>query len=282
MFDTGERRVDAYGAGMADDFDPTTVPIRSAATVMLLRDAVDDDPGIEVFMLRRTGNAAFGAGMYVFPGGRVDDGDHAAEIEPFCRGLDDVAASAQLGLESGGLAYWVASIRECFEEAGILLAESRDGSGLSLGDDDRHAVHDGRLSMVDLCRRDDLILELSTTQYVDHWVTPLGERRRFDTRFFVTEAPAGQEGLHDEKETIDSTWIRPAEAIDRHAEGELMMMPPTTTNLRWLTDFTTAAAAVDAGAEITDPQAVHPKAKLDADGVLVGVSLPGDPDYDSF
>ncbi|MFT4658429.1 MAG: 8-oxo-dGTP pyrophosphatase MutT (NUDIX family), partial [Ilumatobacter sp.] len=158
---------------MADDFDPTTVPIRTAATVMLVRDVGGED-GVEVFMLRRTGNASFAAGMYVFPGGKVDDADYAAEIEPFCQGLDDADASRQLSLDSGGLAYWVASIRECFEEAGILLAESRDGSALSIGDDDRHAVHDGNLSMVDLCRRDDLILDLSTTQYVDHWITPVG------------------------------------------------------------------------------------------------------------
>jgi 8-oxo-dGTP pyrophosphatase MutT (NUDIX family) len=266
---------------MADDFDPTTVAIRTAATVMLVRD-VDGQDGVEVFMLRRTGNAAFAAGMYVFPGGKVDDADYAAEIEPFCHGLDDADASRQLSLESGGLAYWVASIRECFEEAGILLAESRDGSALSIGDDDRHAVHDGTLSMADLCRRDDLILDLSTTQYVDHWITPVGERRRFDTRFFVTEAPAGQDGLHDDKETVDSTWILPSEALRMQADGELMMMPPTIKNLRWLEGFANAADVVAAGADITDPMTILPKVRLDADGKIIGVAMPTDPDYDSL
>ena len=76
-------------------------------------------------MLRRTANAAFGAGMYVFPGGRVDGVDHADDIAPYCLGLDDVDASSQLGIDTGGLAYWVAAIRECFEEAGVLIAARR-------------------------------------------------------------------------------------------------------------------------------------------------------------
>lgn len=267
---------------MADDFDPTTVEIRTAATVMLVRDATDGAAGVEVFMLRRTGRASFAAGMYVFPGGRVDDADGATEIEPFCHGLDDANASRQLGLESGGLAYWVAAIRECFEEAGILLAAKRDGSTLDLGEDDRHGVHDGTLSMVELCKRDDLVLDVSTTQYVDHWLTPVGESRRFDTRFFVTESPSGQDGLHDDKETVDSTWIRPAEALRMHAAGELMMMPPTIKNLRWLDGFDTAGAAVDAGEAITDPPKILPKVRTDDSGKIIGVAMPGDADYDEL
>lgn len=266
---------------MADDFDPTTVEIRTAATVMLVRDA-DGEPGVEVFMLRRTGRASFAAGMYVFPGGRVDAADGVDEIEPFCQGLDDADASRQLGMDSGGLAYWVAAIRECYEEAGILLAYQRDGSAPEIGDDDRHAVHDGELSMLELCQRDDLVLDVSTTQYVDYWLTPVGEPRRFDTRFFVTEAPPGQDGLHDDKETVESTWIRPAEALRMHAAGDLMMMPPTIKNLRWLDGFDTAAAAVDAGEAIVDPPRILPKVRTDDEGNIVGVAMPGDADYDDL
>lgn len=262
------------------EYDPATVPISPAATVMLVRDS--ETTGVEVFMLRRTAQASFGAGMYVFPGGRVDDIDHADEIAPFCLGLDDEDASAQLGLESGGLAYWVAAVRECFEEAGVLLATKRDGSDLTPNNDDRHAVHDGSLSMVDLCRRDDLVLDLSTTQYVDHWVTPIGERRRFDTRFFVTEAPEDQDGLHDDKETVDSIWVRPADALRLVDDGELMMMPPTIANIRWLDRFDTADDAIDAGAARTDIPRTLPKLRLDADGRIRGVALPADPDYDDL
>lgn len=277
---------------MADsttDFDPTTVPIRAAATVMLVRDAAPaetggksgTDHGIEVFMLRRTGNASFGAGMYVFPGGRVDDVDHADEIAPFCDGLDDAAASGQLGIGKGGLAYWVAAIRECFEEAGILLAERRDGAPIDLDENERHAVHDGTLSMVELCKRHDLVLDLSTTQYVDHWLTPVGEKRRFDTRFFVTEAPADQDGAHDDKETTDSLWIRPEVALEMHQAGELMMMPPTIHNLVRLTDSATAGDAVAAGKARTDIPCILPKLKS-IDGGKITIAMPGDPDYDSL
>jgi 8-oxo-dGTP pyrophosphatase MutT (NUDIX family) len=263
---------------MTETFDPTTVPIKAAATVMMVRDG---EPGLEVFMLRRTGQAAFGAGMYVFPGGRVDDADHADEIAPFCDGLDDADASAQLGIDQGGLAFWVASIRECFEEAGVLLAERRDGQPLDLGDDERHAVHDGEMSMVELCKRHDLVLDLSTTHYVDHWITPVGEKRRFDTRFFVTEAPAGQEGLHDDKETTDSLWVSPQKALDMQEAGELMMMPPTMYNLRRLMQSATAADAVAAGEALTDIACILPKLRS-IDGGKISIAMPGDADYDTL
>ncbi len=123
--------------------------------------------------------ASCAAGRNVLPGGRGDDADHADELEAFCSGLDDDDASDQLGIESGGLAYWVAAIRECFEEAGILLASSASGAELDIAEGERHDVHDGSLSMLELCRRHDLVLDCSTTQYVDHWITPKGERRRF-------------------------------------------------------------------------------------------------------
>ena len=99
--------------------------LRDAATVMLVRDG---NAGLEVFMVRRTLSAAFAGGMYVFPGGAVDAADGGAEVEPLCDGVTDAAASAQLELPAGGLAFWVAAIRECFEEAGVLLAR-QDGTG---------------------------------------------------------------------------------------------------------------------------------------------------------
>ncbi len=264
---------------MADDDDLASVPVRPAATVMLVRDAADGDGGIEVFMLRRTARASFGAGMYVFPGGRVDPDDGTADVARYCRGLDDRVASTRLGIDAGGLAFWVASIRECFEEAGVLLAERRDGSPLVVRGEDRHAVHDGTLSLVELCRRDDLVLDLSTTHYVDHWVTPVGESRRFDTRFFVTEAPADQEPLHDDKETVDSRWVRPGEALRLQSAGELMMMPPTMANLAFLAPHATAHAAVAAAAAVVDPPRILPKLRRGPNGAVIGVAMPGDPDY---
>jgi 8-oxo-dGTP pyrophosphatase MutT (NUDIX family) len=262
--------------------DPALVPVKPAATVMLVRDALDGDPGVEVFMMRRTANAVFGAGMYVFPGGRVDGVDGAIDIAHYCHGLDDARASRQLGIDHGGLAYWVAAVRECFEEAGVLLATRRDGGPLMLRNEDRHEIHDSSLSLVELCRRDDLVLDLSTTYYVDHWVTPIGEQRRFDTRFFVTELPADQEPLHDDKETVESLWIRPAEALRMQAAGELMMMPPTMANLRFLEPHHDADAVLAAAALIENPPCVLPKIRRDDAGRITGVAMPGDADYDDL
>jgi len=98
----------------------------------------------------------------------------------------------------------------------------------------------------------------------------------------VSEAPAGQDGAHDDKETVASSWVRPQEALDLHATGQLMMMPPTIKNLRWLDEFATADDVVEAGRAITDPRTTLPKVRTDETGAIVGISLPGDPDYDTL
>ena len=193
-------------------------------------------------MLRRTLDAAFAGGMYVFPGGAVDDADRSADVEAWCDGLTDQQASRMLDVDAGGLAYWIAAIRECFEEAGVLLARRGDGTVVRFDDPaveqrylaHRSAVHDGALRLIDLCGADGLRLTTDDIHYVSHWVTPVGERRRFDTRFFLARAPQAQEPLHDDHETIASLWVGPADALARHERGELAMIAPTTKNLELL------------------------------------------------
>src|SRR5271154_7135810 len=105
-------------------------PARGAATIMLVRDTVlDGAPTLEVCMLQRHLNSDFVGGAYVFPGGKVDDEDRTPAAEEACALRSDAEASAMLGVESGGLAFWVAALRECFEEAGVLLAYRADDSG---------------------------------------------------------------------------------------------------------------------------------------------------------
>lgn len=272
-----------------EEFDPRTVPVKPAATVLLVRDA--DRGGIEVFMLRRTFNAAFASGMFVFPGGKVDDVDGIDEIAELCDGLTDAEASAMLGIASGGLAYWVACIRECFEEAGVLLARD-SGTGNVIRFDDptvaerfnteRHNIHDGSVALLDLCRREGLTLTTDEIHYVSHWITPMGERRRFDTRFFIARAPAAQEPLHDDGETIESMWISPQEAIERAHERDLMLMPPTKANIEFLLPHKTADEVMEAAARVGVPQTILPKLKIDSDGRVVGIAMPGDPGYDAL
>jgi len=270
-------------------FDPRTVPVRPAATVMLVRDA---DGGPEVFMLRRTDAAVFAAGMYVFPGGRVDDVDGGAGMECWCDGRSDADASRVLGLPSGGLAYWVAAIRECFEEAGVLLArDRRTGHTVSFADAAvetrfsayRRAVHGGHLGLAALCEHEDLVLTTASMGYVSHWITPVGSPRRFDARFFVVRAPQEQEPLHDDHETVDSLWVRPADALARFERGDLGMFPPTVASLRSLARFATADEAVgDArrGETVARPVTVAPKVRVDSEGEVLEVLLPDHPDYD--
>jgi 8-oxo-dGTP pyrophosphatase MutT (NUDIX family) len=270
------------------EFDPLTVPVRPAATVMLVR----DNDGLEVFMLRRTMDAVFAGGMYVFPGGRVDVADGAPELEDICAGRSDHDASGLLQIPSGGLAYWVAAIRECFEEAGVLLARASDSDDyIRFGDDKdvidrfegyRRAIHRGELSLRELCHREELELAADAMEYVAHWITPVGERRRFDTRFLVARVPDHQEPLHDDHETIDSLWVRPDEALARNAAGELGMLPPTVANLHFLAEHPTAAAVMSAAARVGVPPTILPKVRVDAEGRVLDVVLPGQPAYDDL
>ena len=256
------------------------LPALPAATVMLAR---DDPGGVEVFVMRRTARAAFAPDVYVFPGGKVDPGDAAPELAPFCAGLSDEQASARLGLDGGGLAYWVASIRECFEEAGVLLARHRDGGPPVFDEGDRRAVHSRALSMAELCRRHELVLDLSAIHYIAHWVTPVGEsRRRFDTRFFLAAAPADQEGIHDDVETVHSQWVRPGRALSDGAAGRLALMQPTRACLGFLDEHDTVAAALAAADAADAPPRIQPRLRRADDGRIAGVSLPGDPDYDDL
>jgi 8-oxo-dGTP pyrophosphatase MutT (NUDIX family) len=267
----------------------TDVAIRPAATVMLLRNGdANHDGGLEVFMVQRTHSAAFARGQYVFPGGRVDDADHAADYEPICEGLDDTAASARLGLDRGGLAWLVATIRECFEEAGVLLARDRGGDVIRFDDpatatrfaNARSAVHAGDLALIDLCSIENLTLLTDRLHYVAHWLTPLGERRRFDTRFLVAEAPASQEPLHDDNETIASQWVRPADALTMWERGEIQMFPPTVACLRSLAPHADVAAAIDAARAAGRPERITPRLQWDADERVTSVLMPDDPGYD--
>ena len=269
------------------DFDFRAVPLRDAATVMLVRDG---QAGLEVFMLRRTHAAVFAGGLYVFPGGAVDDADRSPDVEGWCDGLSDHEASDLLAVPSGGLGYWIAAIRECFEEAGVLLARHPDGEVIRFDDpaveeryrQRRTAVHDGTLRLIDLCAYEGLRLATDGIRYVSHWITPIGERRRFDTRFFLARAPQAQEPLHDDQETIESLWVQPAEALARERQGELAMIPPTMRNLEFLFPHATADEALEAAGGVGRPPVVQPKLRLDGEGRVAEIILPWDPGFEEL
>jgi 8-oxo-dGTP pyrophosphatase MutT (NUDIX family) len=257
-----------------------SVPARSAATVLLVRDGTgqDGEPVIEVCMLRRNLNASFAAGAHVFPGGSVDHGDGDPELESRCRGRTDAEASATLGLPEGGLAFWVAAVRECFEEAGVVLAYppatgeetgpgARVGSPVMLDSSDpavrarftrhRDELNAGSARFVDVCKEEGLELATDALHYISRWITPGFMPKRFDTRFFVCAAPPGQVALHDDGETIATIWLRPAEALDRNRRGEVDLLPPTIANLETVGRFATTEALLRAAATMTAAPALE-------------------------
>ena len=262
---------------------PAPVALRDAATVMLVRDG---DDGLEVFMLRRNLNSDFVGGAYVFPGGAVDDADRHADLEAVCQGRSDDQASNMLGVDRGGLAFWVAAIRECFEEAGVLLAQDETGKVVSFADPpvaDRFIVHRkavdaGETRLVDLCRMEHLQLVADRIHYFSHWITQVGAPRRYDTRFFVTAAPPEQVPLHDDRETIANVWIRPADALRKHEAGELDLIFPTIKSLSAISRFAASSDLLAAAAAIEEVPTVLPRITSDEHGVRI--LLPGDPGYD--
>ncbi len=265
-----------------DSPTPEQVPVRDAATVMLLRDGSD---GPEVCLMQRNLNSDFVGGAYVFPGGAVDPADAEVAVAQRCPDLDDVEASRRLGLAVGGLAFWVAAIRESFEEAGVLLARHADGRRLDLSDPgaaERFAGHrddvdNERRTIAEVAVQEDLHLDVGQLHYFSRWITPLGAHRRYDTRFFVCAAPEGQEVVEDSRELIGTQWLTPAEALRRHDAGDITMIFPTVRTLVALSRFERADAVLD-----------HARAQSRVEGILPTISdgddgmrivLPGDPEH---
>lgn len=220
--------------------------VRLAATIVLLREA---SGGPEVFMMQRPGGVDF-PDLHVFPGGKLDEGDFVPEL---VHGLEPAAADAALGVEAGGLRFWVAAIRECFEECGVLLAY-RHGALLQWADEGevqrfdgyRQQLIDGSITMLEVCRREGLTLAADRVSYFSHWLTPEVAPRRFDTRFFVAAMPRDQETIAHHWETADDEWVRPADALAACESGRWQMISPTLTTLRSLADFPDVASALRA------------------------------------
>jgi 8-oxo-dGTP pyrophosphatase MutT (NUDIX family) len=225
---------------------------RDAATVMVLRSLAE---GVEVLMLRRVAAMKFAPGAYVFPGGSVDPADFGAEIG--WQGPSPAEFGARLGASAEmARALVCAAVRETFEEAGILLAGSPDGPLVAPSgpawEADRAALAAGTLTLAGLLSRRGLVLRADLLVPWTRWITPEGEPRRFDARFFVAALPAGQVVTGHEAESDHVAWLRPVAAIEAARAGEISLLPPTATTLQ---DF---AAAVADGGGLADILATRP------------------------
>lgn len=260
--------------------DKVVVPMPSA-TVTIVRNA---GPGVEVLMMKRNLKSGFVPGMHVFPGGGLDDDDLLFKNNGLCRCLDDGLASATLGIAQDGLCYWMAAIREAFEESGLLLARNAQGELIRLDDEatarrfaeHRRRLNAGEVNFTTILSDEGLGAAADALTYFAHWITPVRMPRRYDTRFFMAEAPEGQHPVQDERETIAATWIKPAEALSLHKKGEFEMRTPTVRTLETFADFDTVASLRQGLiAKQGDIRAVLPKIGKDGSRIL-----PGEPGYE--
>jgi len=219
--------------------------MRPAATVLLLR---EENGELEVLMMRRGAGLAFMAGMWVFPGGRVDEADASAGIRArVIRGAaggwrNRLCAPEGVPLaEDVALAHYVAACRETFEESGVLLARDRRGEPCDAGrtarlQPEREAIAADAASFLDLLEREDLYLDVAPLVYWSHWITPSLEPKRFDTRFFAIAVPPGQEASADRSELTEHAWVQPARLQEALEHGEIRVVPPTLLTLEDLAE----------------------------------------------
>jgi recombination protein RecT len=215
--------------------------LRRAATVLLLRDSADPTrPGIEVLMTRRSTTASFAPGAYVFPGGGIDAADAEAH------GLS-TRRPTQSDLH---LTQAIAAIRESFEELGILLARRTDGRHL---DTAAIAALDRQAPFANQCANAGLTLDGAEVFVLAHWITDRDLPRRFDVPFLVARMPEGQEPVADEAEQFEPVWVRPADALARHAAGNFFIIFPTIRTLERLQAHDTVQSVLDACAVNDEP-----------------------------
>jgi len=222
------------------------LPVRPAATVMLVRD-VEASAGIEVFLMRRHAAMEFAAGMTVFPGGGVDDRDRDAGLirHRAWFGPEPHWWAERFGIaEDLAEALVCAAARETFEESGVLFAGPADDPDGIVADASvyhhaRKELESRSLSFADFLRSENLVMRADLLRPWSNWVTPEEERtRRYDTYFFVGALPVGQRADNENTESDRAGWSRPETAIEDFAAGRALLLPPTWSQLDSLTGRT--------------------------------------------
>lgn len=211
------------------------VPVRPAATVLILRDS----PDLQVLMLHRHPDTDFVPGAMLFPGGRVDDRDACAEWAGHCLGWENHAPEAR-GLR-------IAAVREVFEETGLVLTPDPLPADFASGDALlalRAGVEAGRVSLLDVLVGAGLRVDLDLLVPLSRWITPPVSHKRFDTHFFLARSPVGQQPLVDGREAVDLEWISPQEGLALERAKKRNILLPTRLNLQSICAARTSAEAV--------------------------------------
>jgi len=224
-------------------------------------------------------------GAYAFPGGRVERADRWDGAAPV-GGLDLARASARLldvTPPEAAAAFWIAALREAFEETGLLLAYRANGTPFVPATDDapRFAAHRAR------CRADagafplvlaaeGLTLATDRMAYWARWITPEERPLRYDARFFVAAAPPSVPLEPDGRETMACRWSRPAGALEQHRAGAITLPVPVREILRSVAGQTDVAT-LHRNAEDREIHPVRPR--IVREGGAERILLPGDPGY---
>jgi 8-oxo-dGTP pyrophosphatase MutT (NUDIX family) len=247
------------------------VPVPSS-TVIVVRDEPAAGGPFSVLLLERHGSIAF-PGATVFPGGLVDPGDADA---PGAR-LPATQRWAPAGEGDGpsdALPYWVAAVRELFEETGVLIATR---AGRQVAGPLPAEVAALRTQIVRerpfalLLAEAGLVPATDGLFYFARWITPVTNPRRWDTRFLVARLPEGQEACPDGTETVSCTWMTPSAALAAYEAGKISLIPPTVRTLDDLARFPSAEAVLaDATRRIV--RAVTPAIVQQAD--VTAISYP--------
>ena len=223
---------------------------RPATTVLLLRPskAGDADSGLEVFMVVRHQQIDAFSGALVFPGGKLEDADGDPRLRARCGSAEKCSDE--------DLKFRVAGVREAFEECGILLARKRGQRAVVAAAELkgiearwRAKLAKDEATIVDLAEAEDLEIATDLMTPFAHWITPTFAPRRFDTWFFLAEAPEDQVALHDGSESVDSVWIKPQQAIDEASAGKRTLVHATFKNLELLVEGGTVVGAISQATE---------------------------------
>ena len=256
----------------AADNPQQVAPLRDASTVVLVRDAAD---GIEVFLQHRVQQMAFAGGMTVFPGGGVDDRDRDAQIQWV--GPEVGWWAEQLSAdEATARALVSAAVRETFEECGVLLAGTATQvcADPSIYAAERAALVSKELSFAQFLADHELVLRTDLLTPLAHWITPKNERRRYDTRFFLAQLPAGHDADGATTEAEATEWRTAAAALADWQDGRRFLLPPTWTQLRHVGEFATVADLV------AQPRVLEPIEPVVSDGQgILGLGFDDSADY---
>ena len=236
-----------------------------ASTVLVIRDGTDD---IEVFMVVRHHQIDFASGALVFPGGKVDESDLNPEIRRY------IISETEISDEE--LSYKIAGIRECYEEADVLFAYEQNekeiisSKRLEQLAKWREEFNNKKGSMFDFAAKENITFNLDNLIPFAHWITPKMMPKRFDTYFYLAEAPKDHIGKHDGKESVDSVWISPKQALDDCLAEKRTIIFPTKMNLEKLSKFNTVKEALEEVKKET-VFTVEPKIEKNDDGVFLTI-----------